>query len=335
MDKDLLNASKTDIEYDDSSLRPTKLSDYIGQDLLRQNLEIFISAALKRNETLDHVLLYGPPGLGKTSLANIIANEMHVNFKFINGPAIEKTGDLAAILSNLQPGDVLFIDEIHRLPLFIEESLYSAMEDFKFSVVINRDSQPRDLTIDLPPFTLVGATTKAGSLSAPLRARFGICEKLDFYPVKDLQKIVIRTSKVFKIPISEKAAFEIAKRSRGTPRFANRLYKRVRDYANYKSLDYIDENSCKEALRLLRIDELGLDEVDKAYILSLIQRFNGGPVGLETLANSIGEESVNLEDVYEPYLLQLGFIDRTPKGRVAKLAAYKHYKLINIIKTKK
>lgn len=324
----LLKAEKTSQEIEDISIRPIKLDDYIGQDELKNNLKIYIGAALKRSEALDHVLLYGPPGLGKTTLANIIANEMHVKFKSINGPAIEKIGDLASVLVSLQPGDVLFIDEIHRLPLFIEESLYSAMEDYKFSIVINRETSPKNITIDLPPFTLVGATTKAGSLSQPLRARFGISEKLDFYSVEDLAKIVKRTAKVFNIEIEDSAAIQVAKRSRGTPRIAIRIFKRIRDYANYKNIDLIDENNCNEALKLLHIDELGLDEVDATYIRTLITRFNGGPVGLETLANAIGEEAINLEDVYEPYLLKIGFIDRTPKGRVAKRAAYFHYKLM-------
>ena len=324
----ILEAKKTKGDQEDFSIRPQKLNEYIGQDFLRNNLTIYIGAAKKRNEVLDHVLLYGPPGLGKTTLANIIANEMGVSFKSVNGPSIEKIGDLASILATLKPGDVLFIDEIHRLPLFIEESLYSAMEDFKFSIVINRETNPKSITLDLPPFTLVGATTKSGSLSAPLRSRFGIIEKIDFYTLEDLAKIVIRIGKVLSISIEEKAALQIAKRSRGTPRIAIRIFKRVRDYANYKNIDSIYENDCLEALKLLKIDELGLDEVDRLYITTLIKRFNGGPVGLETLANSIGEEAINLEDVYEPYLLQLGFIDRTPKGRAARRAAYFHYKIM-------
>ena len=326
--KRLLDDKETKIDKEYSSIRPMRLNDYIGQDTLKNNLEIFIGAAKKRNEVLDHVLLYGPPGLGKTTLANIIANEMGVNFISVNGPSIEKTGDLASILSTLNPGDVLFIDEIHRLPLVVEESLYSALEDYKFSIVINRDSTPKSLTIDLPPFTLVAATTKSGSLSSPLRDRLGISQKLEFYSVKNLTKIVERIAKVLQIKIEEKAAEQIAKRARGTPRIAIRIFKRVRDFANYKNLDIIKENDCIDALKLLRIDELGLDEVDAIYITTLINRFNGGPVGLETLANSIGEESVNLEDVYEPYLLQLGFIDRTPKGRVANRKAYFHYSLM-------
>ena len=328
----LLNDKKTSNDMEDMSVRPTRLDDYIGQESLKNNFKIYIGAAIKRSESLDHVLLYGPPGLGKTTFANIIANEMNVNFKCINGPSIEKTGDLASILSSLQPGDVLFIDEIHRLPQVVEESLYSAMEDFKFSVVINRETTPRNIVIDLPPFTLIGATTKPGLLSSPLRARFGISEKLDFYSISELSKIVIRMGKVLHIQIDEKAATQIAKRSRGTPRIAIRLFKRVRDYANYKNIDLIDEIACKEALKLLRIDELGLDEVDALYIQTLINRFNGGPVGIETLANSIGEEVVNLEDVYEPYLLKLGFIDRTIKGRVANEPAYFHYKLMKKFK---
>lgn len=328
----LLNNKKVSSDNEELSIRPTKLDDFIGQEVLKSNFKIYIGAALKRNECLDHVLLYGPPGLGKTTFANIIANEMNVNFKCVNGPSIEKTGDLASVLSNLQPGDVLFIDEIHRLPQIVEESLYSAMEDFKFSVVINRDTTPRDIVIDLPPFTLVGATTKPGLLSSPLRARFGIAEKLDFYSIPDLEKIVVRMGKVLHIEIDEKAANQIAKRSRGTPRIAIRLFKRVRDYANYKNIDLVNEIDCNEALKLLRIDDLGLDEVDALYIHTLINRFNGGPVGIETLANSIGEEVVNLEDVYEPYLLKLGFIDRTSKGRVAKRPAYFHYNLMKKFK---
>lgn len=324
----ILDSKSKSGDVEDLSLRPSRLDEYIGQEILKNNFKIYIGAALKRNEVLDHILLYGPPGLGKTTFAKIVANEMNVNFKSINAPSIEKIADIASILTTLQPGDVLFIDEIHRLPLIIEESLYSAMEDYKFSIVVNRETNPRNITIDLPPFTLIGATTKQGCLSAPLRARFGISEKLDFYSINDLVKIVVRTGKVFNIKIDEKVALHIAKRSRGTPRIAIRIFKRIRDYANYKNLDVIEENDCLDALKLLRIDELGLDEVDALYIKTLIERFNGGPVGIETLANSIGEEAVNLEDVYEPYLLKLGFIDRTPKGRIAKRPAYYHYKIV-------
>ena len=323
----IVDNKKIDNSIEDLSIRPKLLSDYIGQDTLKDNFKIYIGAALKRNEVLDHILLYGPPGLGKTTFARIIANEMNVNFKSINAPSIEKIGDIACVLTSLEAGDILFIDEIHRLPLIIEESLYSAMEDFKFSIVINRETSPKNITFDLPPFTLIGATTKPGLLSSPLRSRFGISEKLDFYTISDLAKIVVRMGKVFNIEINEKAAYQIAKRSRGTPRIAIRMFKRVRDYANYKNIVVIDENECLEALKLLRIDDLGLDEVDSLYIKTLISRFNGGPVGIETLSNAIGEEAINLEDVYEPYLLKLGFIDRTPKGRIAKKAAYLHFKL--------
>lgn len=324
----LFETKKDKSDEQDMSLRPLKLDDYVGQEFLKNNLRIFIGAALKRNEVLDHVLLYGPPGLGKTTLANIIANEMGVKFKSINGPAIEKIGDLASILLSLTPGDVLFIDEIHRLPLFIEESLYSAMEDFKFSMVINKETTPKTVEFDLPPFTLVGATTKAGCLSSPLRARFGICEKLEYYKVDELTAIIMRLAKVFHMSIDENAAHQIAIRSRGTPRIAIRIFKRVRDYANYKNISHIKFEDTLESLKMLKIDEIGLDEVDRNYIMTLIKRFNGGPVGLETLANAIGEESVNLEDVYEPYLLQIGFIDRTQKGRVARKAAFFHYNLM-------
>ena len=287
----IVDNKNIDRAIEDLSIRPKYLNEYIGQDILKNNFKIYIGAALKRNEVLDHILLYGPPGLGKTTFAKIIANEMNVNFKCINAPSIEKIGDIASVLTTLQAGDILFIDEIHRLPLIIEESLYSAMEDYKFSIVIN------------------------------------ISEKLDFYNINDLTKIVERMGKVFNLELREKAAFQIAKRSRGTPRIAIRIFKRVRDYANYKNLLIIEENECLEALKLLRIDDLGLDEVDALYIRTLISRFNGGPVGIETLANAIGEEAINLEDVYEPYLLKLGFIDRTPKGRIAKKAAYLHFKL--------
>lgn len=311
----------------DNSLRPLSLKEYVGQKDLKDNLKVFIGAALHRNEPLDHVLLYGPPGLGKTTLAHVIAHEMGANIKVVTGTTIEKTGDLAAILSELEPGDVLFIDEIHRLPRVVEESLYSAMEDFRFDIIINKDTASKSLNINLPPFTLIGATTRAGDLSAPLRARFGIVEKLNFYTVDEIKDIVKRTARVLNTSINKEAELEIAKRSRGTPRIANRLFKRVRDFANYQHKDDISLNDAISALNALKVDEIGLDDVDIRYLLTLINRFKGGPVGLDTLANAIGEEVMNLEDVYEPYLLQIGFIDRTPRGRVASPKAYKHLKI--------
>ena len=318
--------NSTDVQ-EEVSLRPKTLDDYVGQKDLKKNLKVFIGAALHRDEPLDHLLFYGPPGLGKTTLAYVIANEMHANIHVASGPTIEKIGDLAAILSGLEPGDVLFIDEIHRLPRIVEESLYTAMEDFKFSVMINRDMNSKALTMNLPPFTLIGATTRAGDLSSPLRARFGITEKLNFYDQDEVTQIVKRTAKVFNTNITEDAAIEIAKRSRGTPRIANRLFRRVRDFANFKGKDDIDVNDALEALNALKVDSIGLDDVDIRYLRTLIERFKGGPVGLDTLANAIGEEIMNLEDVYEPYLLQIGFIDRTPRGRVANPKAYKHLKI--------
>ncbi|MDY0214169.1 MAG: Holliday junction branch migration DNA helicase RuvB [Bacilli bacterium] len=308
------------------SLRPQRLSEYVGQKALKHNLNVFISAAKAREEVLDHVLLFGPPGLGKTTLAHIIANEMETKIKVINGPSVEKAGDLAAILTVLEPGDVLFIDEIHRLPRVVEEVLYSAMEDFKLQVMINLDGNVKNLEVDLPPFTLVGATTRAGDLSSPLRARFGISEKIDYYEESDILQIIKRTSRVFELPISEEAATEIAKRSRRTPRIANRLFRRIRDFATFNDSKIIELPLCVEALTHLRVDTLGLDEVDIAYLTTLVERFKGGPVGLETLANAIGEELTNLEDVYEPYLLQIGMIDKTPRGRVATELCYKHLK---------
>ena len=311
----------------DSSLRPLTLKEYVGQKDLKENLKVFIGAALHRNEPLDHVLLYGPPGLGKTTLAHVIANEMHANIHVVTGTTIEKAGDLAAILSELEPGDILFIDEIHRLPRVVEECLYSAMEDFRFDIVISKDINKKSITINLPPFTLIGATTRAGDLSSPLRTRFGITEKLNFYSVEEIKEIVLRTSRVLKTAIDDKGADEIAQRSRGTPRIANRLFKRVRDFANYHGKDSIDYSDCVKALEALKVDSIGLDDVDIRYLKTLIERFKGGPVGLDTLANAIGEEVMNLEDVYEPYLLQIGFIDRTPRGRVARDKAYKHLKI--------
>lgn len=323
----LLDANK---EAEDASseltLRPQTLKEYVGQSELKRNLNVFIVGAKNRHETLDHVLLYGPPGLGKTTLAYVIANEMGGAIKVINGPSIEKPGDLAAILSELEAGDVLFIDEIHRLPSQVEEVLYGAMEDFKLSIMINRDGNAKALTMDLAPFTLVGATTRAGDLSSPLRARFGISAKLNFYTSDELAQIIERTSHVLGMPIDKDAELLLAKRSRGTPRIANRLYKRVRDFASFENKERIDKDAALKALAALKIDELGLDDVDIKYLSAIIERFHGGPVGLETIASSIGEEITNLEDVYEPYLLMIGMIDRTPRGRVATEKAYQHLK---------
>lgn len=309
------------------SLRPLTLDEYVGQSQIKENLRVFITAARKRNETLDHVLVYGPPGLGKTTLAYVVANEMGGKIKLVNGPSIEKPGDLAAILSTINPGDILFIDEIHRLPRVVEEILYGAMEDFTLTLMIGKDEDARNITIDLAPFTLFGATTRPGDLSSPLRDRFGIVSRLDYYTLEELQKIIVRTSKVFSTPIEEDAAKEIALRSRGTPRIANRIYRRVRDFASFSDQKIINNELTLNALNMLRIDSFGLDDVDTRYIKSLIKRFNGGPVGLETLASTIGEEVNNLEEVCEPYLLKLGLINKTPRGRVATEKAYKHFNI--------
>lgn len=280
-----------------------------------------------RNESLDHVLLYGPPGLGKTTMSMIIANEMHSHIRVTTGPSIERTGDLVALLSSLEPGDVLFIDEIHRLPKVVEEVLYPAMEDFCVDVVIGKDAATRSVRIDLPPFTLIGATTRAGDLSAPLRDRFGIISKLEYYSIEELTQIISRTSKVYRFEMDEDAKIELAKRSRGTPRIANRLFRRVRDFAQFNGDEHITKARTSEALDRLKIDDLGLDDVDQKYILGIIERFKGGPVGLESLAASIGEEPQTLEDVYEPYLLQVGLIKRTPRGRVVTELGYAHFQI--------
>ncbi len=318
----LLDARNKDDE--EVSLRPQTLKEYVGQKELKHNLEVFIGAAKHRDESLDHILLYGPPGLGKTTLASVIANEMGTNLRTVTGPSIEKTGDLIAILNEIEPGDVLFIDEIHRLPKVVEEVLYSAMEDYKVSIMVPRDGGAISISFDLPPFTLVGATTRAGDLTAPLRARFGITERLHYYTIEEISDIIRRTSRVYKTKINEKAVKLIAERSRGTPRIANRLFRRVRDFANYSGKDTIDTVDALNALNALRVDCLGLDDVDVKYLEAIIDRFSGGPVGLETVASSIGEEVMNLEDVYEPYLLQIGMINRTPRGRVVTDKAFSH-----------
>ncbi len=327
MEDRIINPEEMIEDQQENSIRPITISDYIGQSEVKENLDVFIKAAKMRNESLDHVLLYGPPGLGKTTLAYIIANELGVNIKTASGPAIEKTGDLAAILSSLEPGDVLFIDEIHRMPRFVEEILYSAMEDYVLDIVVGNDSSSRNIRIELPPFTLVGATTRAGDLSSPLRDRFGIVSKLNYYSVEDLTKIIKRTSKVLEVPIEEDAAISLAKRSRGTPRIANRLFKRVRDYALVMGDGVINKKIVSLALDKLKVDELGLDETDYNLLKSIIQKFNGGPVGIEAIASSIGEEQTTIEDVYEPYLLQLGLLKRTSRGRVVTEKAYEHLKI--------
>lgn len=309
----------------ETSLRPQHLSEYIGQEKVKGNLSIYIEAAKQRKESLDHVLLYGPPGLGKTTLAGIIANEMGVNLKVTAGPAIEKPGEMAAILNNLQDGDILFVDEIHRLPRQVEEVLYPAMEDYVIDVVIGKGSSARSIRFDLPKFTLVGATTRAGMLSAPLRDRFGVVNRLEFYSPKELARIVKHSAAILQVEIDEDGAMELARRSRGTPRLANRFLKRVRDFAQIKYDGRITKEVTDFALDLLEVDKLGLDHIDRQIILTLINQFGGGPVGLDTLAVSIGEDSGTLEDVYEPYLVQNGLLVRTPRGRVASEMAYEHF----------
>lgn len=321
--EDILSAY-VNSEDEEESIRPLSLQEYVGQEGLKSNLKIFIQAALQRNESLDHVLLYGPPGLGKTTLAYILANEMHTKVKAVSGPSIEKSGDLAAILSVLEPGDVLFIDEIHRIPKAVEEVLYPAMEDFYLDVMLGKDNDARSIRLDLPPFTLVGATTRAGDLSAPLRDRFGIVSKLEYYTHEELGRIVTRSARVFNTTIDENAVKEIACRSRGTPRIANRLLRRIRDFAQVLNDGAITQEIAATSLDRLHVDSLGLDEVDLRYLRGIIERFHGGPVGLESLANAISEEATTLEDVYEPYLIQIGFVNRTQRGRVATEKAYQH-----------
>ena len=323
MEEDVIRDVTTEEEYEEK-LRPQYLREYIGQKDVKDNLKVFIEAAKLREESLDHTLLYGPPGLGKTTLAYIIANELGVNIKTASGPTIEKSGDLAAILSSLEPGDVLFIDEIHRMPRFIEEILYPAMEDYTLDIIIGGEGSSRSIKIDLPPFTLVGATTRAGDLSSPLRDRFGIISHLDYYTIEDLTTIVKRTAKVFDIEIDEMAAIELAKRSRGTPRIANRLLKRVRDFALVNGNGIIDIDITRSSLDKLKVDNDGLDETDHKLLEAIIYKFNGGPVGIDALASSIGEEKATIEDVYEPYLLQNGYLKRTNRGRIVTEKAYEH-----------
>jgi len=327
MEERIITNHEVEEDTFEESLRPDSIDEYIGQGEVKDNIKVFIEAAKMREESLDHVLLYGPPGLGKTTLAYIIANEMGSNIKTASGPTIEKSGDLAAILSTLEPNDILFIDEIHRMPRYIEEILYPAMEDFSLDIIVGSDGSSRNIKIDLPPFTLIGATTRAGDLSSPLRDRFGIIAKLNYYTIEELEKIIKRTSRVLNIKIDDDASLELARRSRGTPRIANRLFKRVRDFALVDGNGHIDLKITKKALDRLKVDHLGLDGTDYQLLKAIIERFNGGPVGIEAIASSIGEEATTIEDVYEPYLLQIGLLKRTSRGRMVTKLAYEHLKI--------
>ncbi len=329
MDERIITSKELKEDTYEGSIRPDSLDEYIGQSDVKENISVYIESAKLRGETLDHVLLYGPPGLGKTTLASIIANELGSNFKTISGPSIEKSGDLAAVLSTIEENDVLFIDEIHRIPRYIEEILYPAMEDFFLDIIIGTDGNSRSIKINLPHFTLVGATTRAGDLSAPLRDRFGIIAKLNYYTDSELFQIIKRTSRVLDIEITDDAALELAKRSRGTPRIANRLFKRIRDFAIVKGKGYIDSDVMKLSLDKLKVDNDGLDETDYNLLKSIIEKFNGGPVGIDAIASSIGEESTTIEDVYEPYLLQKGYLKRTTRGRVVTDKGYEHVSMID------
>ena len=324
MDERIVTNKELKEDTFDFDIRPNRLDEYIGQSDVKENIDIYIKSAKLRGECLDHVLLYGPPGLGKTTLASIIANELGSNFKTISGPAIEKSGDLAAVLSSIDENDVLFIDEIHRIPRYIEEILYSAMEDFCLDIIVGGEGSSRSIKINIPHFTLVGATTRAGDLSAPLRDRFGIIAKLNYYTEEELFLIAKRTSKVLDTEITDEAAMELAKRSRGTPRIVNRLFKRVRDFALVEGNGVIDIDIMNKALKILKVDSVGLDETDYNLIKAIIERFNGGPVGIEAIASSIGEEATTIEDVYEPYLLQMGYLKRTTRGRMVTDKGYEH-----------